>query len=90
MAVAASRDALVGIDKSNLDGIYMDSTTGVNYSLHPNGMRWIDADGKTVLVSCETVAEPVAVRYAFAHNPYGANLYNKEGLPASGFRTDDW
>ncbi len=50
----------------------------------------IDADGKTVLVSCEAVAEPVAVRYAFAQNPQGANLYNKEGLPASGFRTDNW
>jgi sialate O-acetylesterase len=23
-------------------------------------------------------------------NPAGANLYNKDGLPASPFRTDDW
>jgi len=23
-------------------------------------------------------------------NPHGANLYNREGLPASPFRTDDW
>ena len=29
----------------NLDGIYMDSTTGVNYSTHPNGMRWTDEKG---------------------------------------------
>lgn len=50
----------------------------------------IDADGKSVLVSCDAVAEPVAVRYGFAQNPIGANLYNKEGLPASSFRTDDW
>ena len=34
---------------------------------------------------------PVAVRYAFRANPMGdCNLYNKEGLPASPFRTDDW
>jgi len=52
--------------------------------------HWADAviDGRTVLVSCPEVAKPVAVRYAFAMNPEGANLYNKEGLPASPFRTD--
>ncbi|MFO7659098.1 MAG: sialate O-acetylesterase [Bacteroidales bacterium] len=36
------------------------------------------------------IKNPVAVRYAWADNPEGANLYNKEGLPASPFRTDDW
>jgi sialate O-acetylesterase len=29
------------------------------------------------------------VRYAWADNPDGANLYNKDGLPASPFRTDN-
>ena len=38
----------------------------------------------------DDVAEPVAVRYAWSAVPVGANLYNKEGLPASVFRTDDW
>ena len=33
--------------------------------------------------------QPVAVRYGWANNPV-CNLYNKEGLPASPFRTDDW
>jgi sialate O-acetylesterase len=53
---------------------------------------WADAriDGKTVVVWSEKVPQPVAVRYAFSMNPEGANLYNKEGLPASPFRTDDW
>ena len=52
---------------------------------------WADAqiDGSTVVVSSDKVAEPVAVRYAWADNPV-CNLYNKEGLPASPFRTDDW
>ena len=36
------------------------------------------------------VAQPVAVRYAWADNPEGCNLYNKDDLPASPFRTDDW
>jgi len=30
------------------------------------------------------------VRYAWAANPDGANLYNVEGFPASPFRTDAW
>jgi sialate O-acetylesterase len=52
---------------------------------------WADAkiDGNTVVVSCDAVAAPVAVRYGWANNP-ACNLYNKEGLPASPFRTDDW
>ena len=29
------------------------------------------------------------VRYAWADNPENPNLYNKEGLPASPFRTDE-
>ena len=44
--------------------------------------------GNKVIVWNETIKEPVAVRYAWADNPAGANLYNKEGLPASPFRTD--
>jgi sialate O-acetylesterase len=53
---------------------------------------WADAviEGDTVVVSSDKVAKPVAVRYAFSMNPAGCNLYNKEGLPASPFRTDDW
>ena len=47
-------------------------------------------DGATVVVSADGVAEPEAVRYAFTMNPAGANLYNREGLPASPFRTDTW
>jgi len=46
-------------------------------------------DGPSVVVSSPEVKCPVAVRYAWAENP-DCNLYNKEGLPASPFRTDDW
>ena len=53
---------------------------------------WADAviDGAMVVVSSSTVPKPLAVRYAWANNPEGLNLYNKEGLPASPFRTDEW
>lgn len=43
-----------------------------------------------VIVYSEDVKKPVAIRYAWADNPDDANLYNKEGLPASPFRTDNW
>ncbi|MFK7769018.1 MAG: sialate O-acetylesterase [Mariniblastus sp.] len=46
-------------------------------------------DGETVVVSSDEVSEPVAVRYGFG-NADMPNLSNKEGLPASSFRTDDW
>lgn len=44
--------------------------------------------GNNVVVWNDQVPVPVAVRYAWADNPEGANLYNKEGLPASGFTTE--
>lgn len=46
--------------------------------------------GNKVEVYSPEVAAPVAVRYAWADNPMGANLANKNGLLASPFRTDDW
>ncbi|RAK69335.1 sialate O-acetylesterase [Hymenobacter edaphi] len=52
--------------------------------------QWAQAriEGDKVVVWHEQVPSPVAVRYAWADNPEGANLYNKAGLPASPFRTD--
>ncbi len=46
--------------------------------------------GDSVIVSSPDVPSPVAVRYAWDNFPEGANLYNKEELPASPFRTDHW
>lgn len=45
--------------------------------------------GDTVVVSCKEVEAPVAVRFGWANYPV-VNLWNKAGLPASPFRTDDW
>ncbi len=45
-------------------------------------------DGDKVVVSSNEVANPQYIRYAWADNPVNPNLYNKEGLPASPFRTD--
>jgi sialate O-acetylesterase len=46
-------------------------------------------DGDIVVVSSREITEPVAVRYGWKDYPV-CNLYNREGLPASPFRTDDW
>jgi sialate O-acetylesterase len=65
--------------------------TGFAVAGEDKTFHWADAkvDGNTVLVWSDKVAKPVAVRYAWADYP-DCNLYNKEGLPASPFRTDDW
>lgn len=51
---------------------------------------WANATikGNKIIVSSSEIKNPKTVRYAWAHNPVGANLYNKEGLPSSPFTTD--
>ena len=52
--------------------------------------QWADARiaGDTVIVSADSVREPVAARYAWQSNPQ-VTLFNAAGLPAMPFRTDD-
>jgi sialate O-acetylesterase len=55
--------------------------------------KWVWAkaaiEGNTVVLSSDKIQEPVAVRYGWANSP-SCNLYNREGLPASPFRTDNF
>lgn len=55
--------------------------------------KFVNADaeivGDTVVVSSPAVANPVAVRFGWANYPV-VNLWNKAGLPASPFRTDNF
>jgi sialate O-acetylesterase len=53
--------------------------------------QWAKAtiEGHEVVVYCDKVSDPLAVRYAWADNPE-CNLMNSAGLPAIPFRTDDW
>jgi sialate O-acetylesterase len=48
-----------------------------------------EIDGDRIVVSTPLVSDPVAVRYGWADYPI-VNLFNREGLPASPFRTDDF
>lgn len=46
-------------------------------------------EGESVVVWSESIKAPRFVRYAWADNPE-CNLYNRDGLPASPFRTDNF
>jgi sialate O-acetylesterase len=63
------------------------------FSIAGDDHKWYWADahlfGDTVVVSSSAVPNPKAVRYAWQSNP-AATLYNKAGLPAVPFRTDNW
>ncbi len=48
-----------------------------------------EIEDSTVVVYSDNIQNPIAVRYAW-ENAVDPNLFNKEGLPASSFRTDDW
>ncbi len=56
--------------------------------------KFVRADAKiigdTVVVSSPEIPSPKYVRYAYSASPTGCNLYNREGLPASPFKTDPW
>ncbi|MBN2328346.1 MAG: sialate O-acetylesterase [Candidatus Omnitrophica bacterium] len=59
---------------------------GEDKNFAPAGAR---IENDTIVVWSQDVKNPVAVRYAWQDNPE-CNLFNKQGLPASPFRTDEW
>lgn len=66
----------------------------VGFTIAGEDKKWVRAQARligpnTIEVSSPDVADPVAVRYAWADNPV-CNMYSEEGLPLTPFRTDDW
>lgn len=66
----------------------------IGFTIAGDDKTFVDAAAKivakdTIEVSADSVASPVAVRYAWADNPI-ANVQSTEGLPMTPFRTDDW
>ena len=49
-----------------------------------------EIEGDHVVVYSDSVKNPVAVRFGWMDDAGADNLFNKEGFPASPFRTDDW
>jgi sialate O-acetylesterase len=64
---------LKGFTMAGTDGLFAPATARI--------------DGNKVIVSSRTVTAPVAVRYGWDNSP-DVNLFSKEGLPATPFRTD--
>jgi sialate O-acetylesterase len=60
---------------------------GPDHKFYPADAKITSAD--VVAVSSPQVSAPIAIRYYWDNLTQG-NLYNKEGLPAFPFRTDDW
>ena len=56
-----------------------------------NQWHWANAtiDGDTIVVKADGVSKPKNVRFAYQSNPDDLNLYNKAGLPASPFTTEE-
>jgi sialate O-acetylesterase len=70
----AKNGPLVGFEIAGADGKYVPADARI--------------EGESVVVSSASVTEPVSVRYGWAANPT-CNLYNREGLPASPFRSGE-
>ncbi len=68
-------DSLIGFEVAGADQVYHPATAEIS------------AD--KAIVRSDAVNQPVAVRYGWA-NAAEPNLFNREGFPASSFRSDDW
>jgi len=72
-------------------GLAINAEKLVGFTISENGKDFVKANalikGNKVIVSADGITNPIAVRYAFRNNAVG-NLFNKDGLPASPFRTD--
>lgn len=81
---------------THADGIYIKDNYGYlkGFELAGADQKFYYAkadikDGKVIVYS-DSVAAPVAVRFAWADDVPEANLYNAAGFPAQPFRTDNW
>jgi sialate O-acetylesterase len=74
-------------------GLVVRGQSLMGFAIAGEDQQFFPADAKIVdnevVLSSSHVPKPVAARYAWADDPQ-CNLYNKVGLPAPPFRTDDW
>ncbi len=86
---------LVDFDHVGASGLYtFDTREPVGFAIAGSDQKFVWAsarivDEDTIEVWSDSVDKPVAVRYAWANNP-DCNVFSREGLPATPFRTDDW
>ncbi len=86
---------ILTFDHVGANGLYtFDTREPVGFAIAGSDQKFVWASGKivdanTVEVWSDSVKKPVAVRYAWAHNPV-CNVTSREGLPLTPFRTDNW
>ncbi|HEX3797373.1 MAG TPA: sialate O-acetylesterase [Verrucomicrobiae bacterium] len=90
----AESGLMIGTPPPNAEGKIIppgDELQGFGIAGDDQKFVWAKAviENGAVVVHSDEVEHPAAVRYDWAQNPFG-NLYGKNGLPASPFRTDDW
>jgi len=75
------------------DGLMVKNKNETNFLIAGKNKRFLPAKikvkGNSLIVWSRKIKNPVAIRYAWS-NTAKATLFNKNGLPASSFRTDDW
>jgi sialate O-acetylesterase len=75
-----------GLTSKNNEELKCFEICGVDNEYFPSKAKIVK---DKIIVWNDDVINPVAVRYAWENNPLRPNLYNKEGLPASPFRTSE-
>jgi sialate O-acetylesterase len=86
MRVTFARAAAIKLEPAKGDGRVAFEVAGADRVFVPAEAK---LDGRTLLVSAESVPAPVAVRYAWRNSP-DARLFGTSGLPAAPFRSDKW
>ncbi|MDQ8187915.1 sialate O-acetylesterase [Pelagicoccus sp. SDUM812002] len=85
----------ITFDHVSDQGLYSFDTTeikGFSIASDDQNFVWAEAkmvDKNTVEVWSKEIEAPTAVRYGWAQNPV-VNLYDRNGLPVTPFRTDSW
>ncbi len=78
-----------GLSSSNISNLVIGFEVAGNDQVFYPAKGEIISENKIIL-SCDYVANPIVIRYAWVGDASQCNLFNKEGFPAVPFRTDDW
>jgi sialate O-acetylesterase len=85
--------AIIGFDHVGSGLVSRDGNPLTHFAIAGEDKTFVEAKaeivGDTIVVSADGVPQPVAVRFGW-HQEAEPNLSNKDGLPASPFRTDTW
>ena len=86
-------NAILTFDDEGGGLVMKDSSGNTNFLIAGKDSVFVKAnvkvDGKKLIVWSDEVKKPIAVRYTWS-NTDEATLFNKAGLPAPTFRTDNW